>query len=479
MNENTCVILCQFRDDQGGLLPTPAPATFYNSYFFGRVGGGLGDYYREVTNLQVELVGSVFGWFDIGHTRTEHHAGPHNFQQRQRAYDWGLAAAQANGVPVDTFRRRVVFINLESDHGAINIGEGMLIAHSSTALFNHVFMEHEFGHVLGLDHSWSTPPDAEYDDDYCIMSAFTRGLTFPLDVLGVSTAGGPSPNGVYIRQLGGLPGSLLQEFRSIQQPQTIWLSALGHSAVAGPQLVQVDPEGQRTLMVFVEVRNPSGWDRGIGAQTVVVHETRQGDNRSFLRSGPSARGLRLPGENVTSSDGSLVVDLVTMDAPGMRAQVHLWIPPFGRNEAWTHEPYFGTRGTFFANVTGSGRADAIVVNDDKIVVRRNTGNSFGPDEAWTIGSIRPVSRLARLCSPVGVHGEILMGDGRKRVPGVERLTRTADDDRHDDHGTPSAALRPPASGSRPNAPGTSRSPRISASLARRLVGGLARHRRLS
>lgn len=58
MNENTCVILCQFREGTGGLLPTPAPATSNNSYFFGRLDGGLGDYYREVTNFQIEIVGS-------------------------------------------------------------------------------------------------------------------------------------------------------------------------------------------------------------------------------------------------------------------------------------------------------------------------------------------------------------------------------------------------------------------------------------
>jgi hypothetical protein len=32
------------------------------------------------------------------------------------------------------------------------------------------------------------------------------------------------------------------------------------------------------------------------------------------------------------------------------------------NEAWTEGAYFGSRGTFFADVTGDDRADAIVVN---------------------------------------------------------------------------------------------------------------------
>lgn len=39
---------------------------------------------------------------------------------------------------------------------------------------------------------------------------------------------------------------------------------------------------------------------------------------------------------------------------------------FGPNEDWTHGAYYGTRGTFFADVTGDGRADAIVVNDDTV-----------------------------------------------------------------------------------------------------------------
>ena len=43
---------------------------------------------------------------------------------------------------------------------------------------------------------------------------------------------------------------------------------------------------------------------------------------------------------------------------------------FGPNEAWTSKPYYRTRGTFLADVTGDGRANAIVINDDKVVTRR-------------------------------------------------------------------------------------------------------------
>ncbi len=58
---------------------------------------------------------------------------------------------------------------------------------------------------------------------------------------------------------------------------------------------------------------------------------------------------------------------------------------FNPNEDWTHGPYFGTRGIYFADVTGDGKADAIVVNDDTVTVRRSDGSRFGPNEDWTGG----------------------------------------------------------------------------------------------
>jgi FG-GAP-like repeat len=76
---------------------------------------------------------------------------------------------------------------------------------------------------------------------------------------------------------------------------------------------------------------------------------------------------------------------------------------FGPNEDWTQGPYFGQRGTFFADLTGDGRADAIVVNDDTITVRRNAGNGFGPNEDWTHGPFY---------GAVGTFFADLTGDGR-------------------------------------------------------------------
>jgi hypothetical protein len=59
---------------------------------------------------------------------------------------------------------------------------------------------------------------------------------------------------------------------------------------------------------------------------------------------------------------------------------------FTSNEDWTRGPFYGSRGSFFADVTGDGRADAIVVNDDTVTVRPSTGSAFKPNEDWTKGS---------------------------------------------------------------------------------------------
>jgi hypothetical protein len=52
---------------------------------------------------------------------------------------------------------------------------------------------------------------------------------------------------------------------------------------------------------------------------------------------------------------------------------------------WTGPPFFGSRATFFVDVTGDGKADAITVNDDTVLVRRSTGSGFGPAGDWTLG----------------------------------------------------------------------------------------------
>lgn len=61
---------------------------------------------------------------------------------------------------------------------------------------------------------------------------------------------------------------------------------------------------------------------------------------------------------------------------------------FAGNENWTTEPYYGSEvysrlNIHFADVDGDGKADAIVVNKNGITVRRSDGNKFTANERWT------------------------------------------------------------------------------------------------
>jgi hypothetical protein len=58
---------------------------------------------------------------------------------------------------------------------------------------------------------------------------------------------------------------------------------------------------------------------------------------------------------------------------------------FERAAEWTREPFIGGLGTYFADVTGDGKADAIAVNTDGITVRRSDGSRFQRNEVWGTG----------------------------------------------------------------------------------------------
>ena len=89
-------------------------------------------------------------------------------------------------------------------------------------------------------------------------------------------------------------------------------------------------------------------------------------------------------------DGKAECILVNDDTITVRRSTgHDFGPGPQANEDWSHGPCFGSRGTFFADVTGDGKADCILVNDDTITVRRSTGHDFGPgpqaNENWSHG----------------------------------------------------------------------------------------------
>jgi hypothetical protein len=55
---------------------------------------------------------------------------------------------------------------------------------------------------------------------------------------------------------------------------------------------------------------------------------------------------------------------------------------FGTETKWSNVPFYGNHGTFVADVTGDGKADIIAVNTDHLTIRRSDGMTFLGNENW-------------------------------------------------------------------------------------------------
>ena len=85
-------------------------------------------------------------------------------------------------------------------------------------------------------------------------------------------------------------------------------------------------------------------------------------------------------------DGDGKADALVVNSNGVSVRISTG-SSFASDWNWTGGAFYGTRGTFFADVTGDGKADAIAVNDDGVFVRASTGSSFpGPAVKWTTGA---------------------------------------------------------------------------------------------
>jgi len=118
--------------------------------------------------------------------------------------------------------------------------------------------------------------------------------------------------------------------------------------------------------IFNEIGDICNQEQACVGEFIVQNQWSNSRNACFA---PRVVAPAFAGADLISSAGSITVRTSTGSH-------------FACNETWTTS-LVGTQGTFFADVTGDGRADGIAVNNTFITVRRSTGTTFGPDEAWT------------------------------------------------------------------------------------------------
>ena len=189
---------------------------------------------------------------------------------------------------------------------------------------------HEFGHVLGLDDSFSTTMDAagnvvdtRYQDLHCIMSYATTGSRYQTTFLGRPMEAGPGLNGVYTNQLGGIPLSRLRSVPALGADVTIDLAPLGHPEEEGDLLIQIPPTLARPKTYWVEFHDRTKWDRAIPNSRLAVHETRAGSDGAFLLNVNGTVSLDAPGDPaMVTPDGSIGIYLASRS--GHNATVRIW-----------------------------------------------------------------------------------------------------------------------------------------------------------
>ncbi|MGH7778659.1 MAG: hypothetical protein ACREQR_02370 [Candidatus Binataceae bacterium] len=263
-------LLCKFSDSPA----PPNPESYYNNMAIAPGAKGLDDYVKAISNGHADMTGSVMhGWYTESHTLAYEQGLSDRWQRVQDCIDTAAASATDRYVPPAGQRVYVITSPGVDLAGWENQGA---IGGDDVALPE---IAHEFGHGIGLNHSWSndiTWKDVswagwgEYDNPWDLMSA-ANVYTDPTGVFG---DGPPDLDAHHLDELGFIPKSrILTLGVDGILSRTATLAALTHPEAAGDLLVRIPFDSNDRFHYYtVEYRTADGWDAGIPASIVMINE---------------------------------------------------------------------------------------------------------------------------------------------------------------------------------------------------------------
>jgi hypothetical protein len=303
-NTKWAIIACKFQDVAGEPKALSVLRDFFSESGAGK--GGVFDYFKDVSYGAIDLTGStVHGWYTMPFTLQQHLnlGGPQPGGRPQKLQACVDAAMKDPHFPASmiasSYYGIVVFWN--DDAGQYWGGQQSVTIGGTTRTFGTAALTasslriptaaQEMMHGYGLYLHSRCYDGAEYGDAWDVMSADTFGSgstcgyanpTFQRSPFGQS---GPGLIAPYRAWFGWIPASRI---RYTAGPATVTLAALDDASRPGDLMVQV-PIGLSSAIYTVEFRRRAGWDQGLPADAVVVHQVLPGGQTYLMKSGSAGR----------------------------------------------------------------------------------------------------------------------------------------------------------------------------------------------
>ncbi|RPJ61864.1 MAG: hypothetical protein EHM23_05360 [Acidobacteria bacterium] len=279
------VILCKFAGDDS----EPTTVSFFEA-LFGSEYPGLDHYWREVSGGRINLAGTrVIGWYRLPWTRAQYLASHPGHMDTRRAFIDATAAADKDVYFPSYTGIALVFNNLfgtETPGPSQTLafggdivttldgitrtwgvtwvpGNHRYYAFGHEAVGFHQAQAHEMGHGMGLPHS-SAAYGQTYDNFWDVMSYWATEISHPeFGFLG------PHTIAFHKDLLGWIPADEKITIAPGEQ-RTVELAAV--STTTGVRLLEAPIGGSTSRYYTVETRKRVGYDAGLVADAVIIHD---------------------------------------------------------------------------------------------------------------------------------------------------------------------------------------------------------------
>ncbi len=345
--QKTIVLVANFRDTNVACSTTAVRDTLFTD----PQGGSIDDLYQEASFGTVSFNGDVHGPYTINYFSTS----PCDFSSWSAAAE---AAAQASGVNLGQYDRRVYVLPEQNSCGYI--GLGTIGGNPSRAWIFTCELDDVYGHELG--HNLSAHHAATPTDEYGDVS----------DIMGYGGVGLRHLNAPHKEELGWLPATQLV---TVTQSGVYRIAPLELSPAdtIAPQVLKIAKPDTQEFYYF-SYRRPLGFDAQLSAtyrDRVNVHRYKGGSVQTyFLNSLPDGGSFDDPVNGVT-------VTQLRHDASAATVQVSLGCSPAAPALSLTPSSQTSKPGTtvqYTVSVTKSPRSHELTHMEERMSAQRSGAN---------------------------------------------------------------------------------------------------------